>query len=101
MIEEKEVPVLFDSKEKCCGCGACFAICPVDAISMEPDQEGFLYPIIQKEKCIKCHQCLSVCVFQEKQKKMQLWESKKAKEKVAKESKNKTVIAEEGTEAVS
>ncbi len=59
----KAVPILFEAKENCCGCSACFAICPVHAITMNPDDEGFLYPIVDEKKCIKCYRCLSVCVF--------------------------------------
>lgn len=31
-------------KELCCGCSACMTICPVEAIEMKHDKEGFLYP---------------------------------------------------------
>jgi len=54
---------MFEKKENCCGCSACFAVCPVQAIQMQPDEEGFLYPAVDGEKCIRCHRCLSVCVF--------------------------------------
>lgn len=37
----KEVPVLYKRKEECCGCTACYAICPKEAISMVEDEEGF------------------------------------------------------------
>ena len=45
----------------CTGCGACFNICPFDAIKMEYNNEGFLYPIIDKEKCTNCGKCLNAC----------------------------------------
>ena len=57
----KRVPQLYDKPENCCGCGACFSVCPSDAITMEPDKEGFLYPKINNEKCIRCYQCEKVC----------------------------------------
>ena len=41
---EKEIPILYKRKEECCGCTACHAICPKDAISMVEDEEGFEYP---------------------------------------------------------
>lgn len=47
----------------CCGCGACYNVCPVDAISMREDKRGFVYPSINLEKCIDCHLCEKVCVF--------------------------------------
>lgn len=59
----KELPELYDSRESCCGCSACYAICPVHAIVMEPDNEGFSYPMVDAAKCIRCYQCLSVCAF--------------------------------------
>ena len=30
--------------EMCCGCGVCSKVCPVDAIKMEKDKHGFVYP---------------------------------------------------------
>lgn len=57
----KEKPVLFNSKEECCGCTACFSICPMRAINMNEDEEGFLYPHINEEKCVKCYKCIKVC----------------------------------------
>lgn len=58
---EKQIPVLYTQKEDCCGCTACYAVCPKDAITMAPDEEGFLYPKIDESKCIACRQCLGVC----------------------------------------
>lgn len=52
------------SKESCCGCFACYSICPIRAITMEPDEEGFWYPQINYDKCIQCNKCNSVCPFE-------------------------------------
>ncbi len=50
----------------CCGCGACKNICPRGAITMQPNDEGFLYPVIDKSKCIDCGLCARACpVIQE------------------------------------
>lgn len=49
------------NKKGCCGCTACMHVCPLKCISMHEDEEGFLYPVIEKEKCIHCHQCEKVC----------------------------------------
>ncbi|MEG0663745.1 MAG: Coenzyme F420 hydrogenase/dehydrogenase, beta subunit C-terminal domain [Clostridia bacterium] len=49
------------NKEKCCGCTACYNICPKNCITMEPDNEGFLYPIVDKTTCINCNLCEKVC----------------------------------------
>ena len=47
---------------KCTGCGACANICPVDAISMQPNQEGFYNPEVDFDKCINCGKCAAKCV---------------------------------------
>lgn len=63
---QKNLPVLYESKELCCGCTACFAICPQDAIAMVEDDEGFEYPIINENKCVRCYMCLKVCPIKRK-----------------------------------
>lgn len=50
-------------KENCCGCSVCADICPVHAIEMKTDLEGFLYPEIDNVKCISCNLCNLVCNF--------------------------------------
>ncbi|MBU5484380.1 Coenzyme F420 hydrogenase/dehydrogenase, beta subunit C-terminal domain [Clostridium sp. MSJ-11] len=52
---------IFSKKENCCGCSACYNVCPKQAISMEPDEEGFLYPVIEKSLCVDCGKCTKVC----------------------------------------
>ncbi|KGK89557.1 4Fe-4S dicluster domain-containing protein [Clostridium sp. HMP27] len=64
---EKDLPILYEKKEDCCGCTACYAICPKDAISMKTDEEGFVYPVINESKCVRCYMCLKVCVFKKVQ----------------------------------
>lgn len=68
-MKTKKPPKLYENKENCCGCSACFAVCPVKAISMETDEEGFLYPLVDAEKCICCYRCLQVCAFKTDQEK--------------------------------
>lgn len=53
--------VILKGKKNCSGCHACFNICPVKAIEMQSDEEGFLYPAISLNKCIQCNQCENVC----------------------------------------
>ena len=65
---DKIPPILFTNKQNCCGCSACYSICPVNAISMVEDEEGFLYPQVDHSKCIKCFRCLKVCAFKADQK---------------------------------
>ncbi len=50
-----------EKKEKCCGCTACANVCPVQCISMQPDSEGFMYPVVDKSVCIECGKCERVC----------------------------------------
>jgi coenzyme F420-reducing hydrogenase beta subunit len=54
---------VFEEKKRCSGCTACMHVCPVNAISMKTDQEGFNYPEIDKDKCIECNQCRKICPF--------------------------------------
>ena len=52
-----------ENKYDCSGCQACKNICPKDCISMEYDNEGFLYPVIDKLKCVNCQKCINVCEY--------------------------------------
>ena len=52
---------VFTNKENCSGCSACHQICPRNAITMESDQEGFLYPNINQDLCIDCKMCIKSC----------------------------------------
>ena len=53
--------VLFKSKEECCGCGACASVCGKNAITMQADNEGFLYPLINNDLCVDCGLCSKAC----------------------------------------
>ena len=57
---------VYDKKENCSGCTACFHICPVNAITMISDEEGFLYPEIIQSICIDCNKCVEVCPLKKK-----------------------------------
>lgn len=52
---------LFEKKAECCGCAACYSICPNEAITITKDLEGFDYPYIDKKKCNECGLCKKVC----------------------------------------
>lgn len=55
--------ILYNNKKECCGCTACKSICPKQAIIMDEDEYGFLYPVINKDLCIECGLCKKVCAF--------------------------------------
>lgn len=62
----REMPILYNRKEDCCGCTACYAICSKEAIAMVEDEEGFEYPQIDESKCVRCYQCVKVCPIKKK-----------------------------------
>lgn len=53
---------VFEGNQNLCyGCGACAQVCPVQSIEMQSNQEGFLYPVINKSTCIECEKCKRSC----------------------------------------
>ncbi len=55
---------LFQNKTDCCGCSACYNVCPRKAISMQEDEYGYVYPVIDQDKCVGCGLCRKVCHYQ-------------------------------------
>lgn len=53
--------VLQTPHDKCTGCAACMNCCPADAITMLPDEEGFLCPVVDERKCVDCGKCAAIC----------------------------------------
>ena len=53
--------IIIDDKSKCCGCTACYSICPTKCIEMEIDEEGFKYPVVNPDNCLNCGACEKVC----------------------------------------
>lgn len=51
----------FEFDEYCCGCTACSSVCPVEAITMKKNKEGFLVPEVDLHRCIRCNKCEKVC----------------------------------------
>lgn len=55
------------AKEHCSGCSACAAVCPRQCITMQPDEEGFLYPQVDTDACVNCGLCSQVCPVSNRQ----------------------------------
>ena len=51
------------NKSHCFGCEACVQVCGKAAITMEEDQDGFRYPLINVAKCVDCGVCRKVCPY--------------------------------------
>lgn len=53
----------------CTGCSACYNACDIKAIQMKSNEEGFVYPKIDRNRCIHCGKCRKSCpVINEPQK---------------------------------
>lgn len=53
--------IVIKHRKDCCGCSACVQKCPKQCISMQFDDEGFYYPVVQKDLCVNCGLCEKVC----------------------------------------
>ena len=53
--------IIIKDKKDCVGCAACYNRCPKKCITMEADEEGFLYPKVDLDSCVNCGLCEEVC----------------------------------------
>lgn len=53
--------IKINEEKNCVGCTACYNVCFKNAISMQPDKNGYVYPIVTKELCVDCGFCEEVC----------------------------------------
>ena len=58
-MEKKHIVI--EEKANCCGCSACFSVCPTNAIIMAEDEYGFQYPFVDEKACVGCGKCQKVC----------------------------------------
>lgn len=54
------IDTISDFRE-CVGCFSCVNACPKNIIEMQYDEEGFLYPVVDRKNCINCGKCIKVC----------------------------------------
>ncbi len=52
---------IYKQQNMCTGCSACANVCPKKCIKMQPDDKGFLYPVIDENSCVSCGLCQKVC----------------------------------------
>lgn len=45
----------------CTSCQVCAAVCPVDAISIRLNKDGFYRPYVDDGKCVDCGRCVTSC----------------------------------------
>ena len=55
-MAKREDHAMVVDDERCFGCAACIAVCPLDALELE----GIL-AIVTEEKCTHCDLCIPVC----------------------------------------
>lgn len=51
----------------CSGCSACYSVCRHNAISMQEDKHGFIYPEIDDRVCVDCGLCYDVCPLNDRE----------------------------------
>ncbi len=57
MKERIQLPTI----EHCTGCQACRVACPKNAITMQENEKGNIYPVVDEQQCINCNKCANVC----------------------------------------
>ena len=57
MKERIQLPTI----EHCTGCQACRVACPKNAITMQENEKGNIYPVVNEQQCINCNKCANVC----------------------------------------
>ncbi|MDE5745398.1 MAG: 4Fe-4S dicluster domain-containing protein, partial [Paramuribaculum sp.] len=55
--------LLTGNKAECSGCTACQQICGHGSITMQTDEDGFIFPVKDLTTCVNCGLCEQVCPF--------------------------------------
>lgn len=58
---EEALVTITGEESSCNGCSACAELCPKSCISMMPNNNGFLVPVIDTDQCISCGKCRRLC----------------------------------------
>ena len=77
------------NKQDCCGCHACASVCAKRSITMQEDNEGFLYPVVDANTCTDCGLCEKVCpvINQDKPRKpLKVYAAKNRNEEIRRQS---------------
>lgn len=76
--------------DKCTSCGICEAACPVNAIEIRLNEDGFYQPILNQEKCISCGICKKTCIkfnyIEEKMNILEVYSAKNESKEILKQS---------------
>ncbi len=81
--------ITIKDKKDCCGCHACASICAKHCITMQSDEEGFLYPVVDKDACTDCGLCEKVCPVinqSEPRKPLKVYAAKNKNEEIRRQS---------------
>lgn len=76
-------------KKDCCGCHACATICGKHCITMQSDEEGFLFPVVDRNACVDCGLCEKVCPIinrNEPRRPLKVYASKNKNEEIRRQS---------------
>ena len=76
-------------KKDCCGCHACVSVCARHSITMQEDNEGFLYPVVDASTCTDCGLCEKVCPIinqDEPRKPLKVYAAKNRDEEIRRQS---------------
>ena len=76
-------------KKDCCGCHACASVCARHSITMQEDNEGFLYPVVDTSTCTDCGLCEKVCPVinqDETRKPLKVYAAKNRNEEIRRQS---------------